>query len=66
MCITPHIAFKPLIITGDASRKFPEPTDCMLVRCSEVEQSVRAMAAAGAMNNVVAVANRLLSLRIED
>ena len=66
MGITPHLTFKPLIMTGDAFNKYPEPTDCLLVRCSEAEQSARATAAAGAMNNVVAVANRLLSLRIED
>ena len=66
MAVMPHLVWKPLVTTADAFGKFPKAGDTMLVRCSEMEQCVRMTSAAAAMNNVVAVANRLLSLSIED
>ena len=64
--IQPHLLFKPLIMLGDQRKKFPTEKDVVPVRQGELDLARRLTAATAAINNIVAVANRELSLRVED
>ena len=64
--LTPHLLYKPLTMVADVSKKYAHGKDVIVVRNSEIDQMTRLTAATGAVNNVIAVANRILSLRVED
>ena len=64
--LTPHLVFKPLVLVADVAKKFPQERDTLPVTQAEVDQLTRLAAATGSVNNIVAVANRVLSMRLED
>ena len=53
-------------MVAEVSQKYAHGKDVIVVRNSEIDQVTRLTAAPGSINNVIVVANRILSLRIED
>ena len=64
--VQPHLVFKPMTMLGDKSKQFPKQADVIPVRLGELDLSRRLAAATASINNIVAVANRELSLKVED
>ena len=64
--VEPHFKFEEMYFNPDQDGMFPTSHESLLLRYAEAEQLTRLTAAIGAFNNIVAVATRLLSMRIED
>ena len=64
--VEPHFKFEEVYFNPDEDGHFPTGNDGLLLRYAEAEQLTRLTAAIGAFNNIVAVATRILSLRLED
>ena len=62
----PHFSLRSTSMIADVSGKYPQNSDRLPISFAEIEQSIKFTNAAVAMNNVIHVASRVLTWRVED